>query len=532
MKSKRTEDTGDLAGEFTVSPYNDMVYSGQQPLKGVQIFDTTLRDGEQTPGVALTPEDKVRIAQALDILGVSYIEAGFAGSSDIEKQTIRRINDLGLSAKVLSLARSVTKDIDAAIDSGCDSVHTFIATSDLHMKYKLKMTPEEVRLRAVEAIEYAREHGLQVHFSCEDATRTELGFLREMYLAAQDAGASSVNIADTVGVILPKAMAYLVSELRKDIRIPIAVHCHDDMGLAVANTLSALEAGASICHVTVNGIGERAGNASLEEVAVNLNAHYGCDCLRLSKITETSDLVQRVTGVQMAVNKALVGSNAFAHSSGIHVHGMMENPLTYEPFKPEVIGAESHFVIGKLSGAHSIENRLEELGINFPPQCMDELMATIKRIAVGGKTITDPELIAIADDVMWKKSDQRKECILDELTVITGKSTTPTATVKITRVDGTQVTVSDIGVGPVNAAVNAIRKAVNEDMTMEEYRMSAITGQSDSICQVAVTLKNVQSDGEMTYGRAIGTDVVEASVEATMSAINKDFARMKPTRRS
>ena len=178
----------------------------------------------------------------------------------------------------------------------------------------------------------------------------------------------------------------------------------------------------------------------------------------------------------------------------------------------------------------SYENRLEELGIDFPPQCIDELMATIKKIAVGGKTITDPELIAIADDVMWKKSDQRKECILDELTVITGKSTTPTATVKITRVDGTQVTVSDIGVGPVNAAVNAIRKAVNEDMTMEEYRMSAITGQSDSICQVAVTLKNVQSDGEMTYGRAIGTDVVEASVEATMSAINKDFARMKPKR--
>ena len=530
MRSERTGEASRSEDMFTVSPYNTAVLSGREPLKGVEIFDTTLRDGEQTPGVALTPEDKVRIAKALDLLGVSYIEAGFAGSSEIEKQTFRQINDLGLHAKVISLARSVTKDIDAVIDSGCDSVHTFIATSDLHMKYKLRMTPEEVKLRAVETIEYAREHGLKVHFSCEDATRTDFGFLKEMYLAAQEAGACSVNIADTVGVILPQAMAYLVRELRKDISIPLAVHCHNDMGLAVANTLSALEAGASICHVTVNGIGERAGNASLEEVAVNLSSHYGCDCIRLSKITETSDLVQRLTGVQMSVNKALVGTNAFAHSSGIHVHGVMENALTYEPFRPEAIGAQRHFVIGKLSGAHSIENRLEELGIDFPPQCMDELMATIKKIAVGGKTITDPELIAIADDVMWKKSDQRKECILDELTVITGKSTTPTATVKITRVDGTQVTVSDIGVGPVNAAVNAIRKAVNEDMTMEEYRMSAITGQSDSICQVAVTLKNVQSDGDMTYGRAIGTDVVEASVEATMSAINKDFARMKPKR--
>ena len=528
MKTQQTSEGAKLSDKFAISQYNQLALSGVASIKDVEIFDTTLRDGEQTPGIALSPEDKVRIAQALDNLGVSYIEAGFAGSSDIEKKTIKEIKDLGLNATVLSLARSVKKDIDAVIDTGCDYIHTFIATSDLHMKYKLKMTPEEVKARAVESVEYAREHGLRVQFSCEDATRTDLNFMKEVYKAVEDAGACAINVPDTVGVIIPKAMTYLISELKKEIKIPIAVHCHNDLGLATANTLAAIEAGATICHSTINGIGERAGNVAMEEVAINLLGNYGYECVNMDKIAETSDLVQRITGVQMAVNKALVGSNAFAHSSGIHVHGVMGNALTYEPFKPEVIGAQRHIVIGKLSGAHSVEGKLEELGIKFPAEHMEELMATIKKLAVAGKTVTDAELIAVADDIMWKKSAEKKECVLDELTVITGRSTTPTATVKITRADGTQVTVSDIGVGPVNAAVNAIRKAVNQDMTMEEYKLSAITGQSDSMCQVAVTLKNVQSDGNMTFGRAVGTDIVETSVEATMSAINKDFARVKP----
>lgn len=528
MKTQQaSESANTLSDKFAISQYNQLALSGVDSIKDVEIFDTTLRDGEQTPGIALSPEDKVRIAQALDNLGVKYIEAGFAGSSDIEKQTIKEINDLGLNATVCSLARSVHKDIDAVIYSGCDYVHTFIATSDLHMKYKLKMTPEEVKARAVDSIEYARAHGLKVQFSCEDATRTELGFMKEVYKAVEDAGACAVNVPDTVGVIIPKAMSYLIGELKKTVKIPIAVHCHNDLGLAAANTLAAIEAGATICHSTVNGIGERAGNVAMEEIAINLLANYGYECVNMSKISETSELIQRITGVHMAVNKPLVGVNAFAHSSGIHVHGIMGNALTYEPFKPEVIGAQRHIVIGKLSGAHSVEGKLEELGIKFPADHMGELMETVKKLAVAGKTVTDAELIAVADDIMWKKSSEKKECSLDELTVITGKSTTPTATVKITRADGTQVTVSDIGVGPVNAAVNAIRKAVNNEMSLEEYKLSAITGGSDSLCQVAVTLKNVQSDGAMTFGRAVGTDIVETSVNATMSAINKDFARIK-----
>lgn len=530
MKTTQTsEDTGGLKDKFAISPYNQLVLSGVDSIKDVQIFDTTLRDGEQTPGIALSPEDKIRIAKALDNLGVSYIEAGFAVSSDIEKNTIKQINDLGLNAQVLSLARSLDKDIDAVIDSGCDFVHIFIATSDLHMKYKLKMTPEEVRAKAVESVEYARAHGLKVQFSCEDATRSDLKFMTSVYKAVEEAGASSINVPDTVGVIIPAAMKYLITELKKEIKIPIAVHCHNDLGLATANTLAAIDAGATIVHSTINGIGERAGNVAMEEVAINLLANYGYECVNTSKIMETSNLVQGITGVHMAVNKPLVGANAFAHSSGVHVHGVMGNALTYEPFKPEVIGAQRHIVVGKLSGAHTVEGKLDELGIKFPKEHMPELMETIKKLAVAGKTVTDAELAAVADDIMWKKSDEQRECSLDELTVITGKSTTPTATVKITRADGTVVTTSDIGVGPVNAAVNAIRKAVNQDMTLEEYKLSAITGGSDSMCQVAVTVKNVQGDGNMSFGRAVGPDIVETSVNATMAAINKDFARIKPT---
>ena len=528
MKKQQTsEDVKELKDKFAISQYNQLVLSGVDSIKDVEIFDTTLRDGEQTPGIALSPEDKVRIAEALDKLGVRYIEAGFAASSEIERNTIKKINALGLNAQVLSLARSVKGDIDAVIDSGCDYIHTFIATSDLHMKYKLKMTPEEVRAKAVESVEYAREHGLKVQFSCEDATRSDLDFMKSVYKAVQDAGACSINVPDTVGVIIPKAMTYLISELKKEITIPIAVHCHNDLGLATANTLAAIEAGATIVHSTVNGIGERSGNVAMEEVAINMLANYGIECVNMEKIMETSNIIQGITGVHMAVNKALVGANAFAHSSGVHVHGVMGNALTYEPFKPEVIGAQRHIVVGKLSGAHTVEGKLEELGIKFPAEHMPELMETIKKLAVAGKTVTDAELVAVADDIMWKKSTDKKECVLDELTVITGRSTTPTATVKITRADGTVVTTSDIGVGPVNAAVNAIRKAVNEDMTLEEYKLSAITGGSDSMCQVAVTVKNVQGDGNMSFGRAVGPDIVETSVNATMAAINKDFARIK-----
>ncbi|HKM14042.1 MAG TPA: 2-isopropylmalate synthase [Candidatus Methanomethylophilaceae archaeon] len=516
----------DMEKMLAVSPYNRIALEGNEQISGVKIFDTTLRDGEQAPGIALSSDDKVRIALALDDLGVDIMEAGFAASSQSERNTLKRIADSRLDAQVCSLARSVITDIDAVLTTGLDSIHTFIATSDLHMKYKLKMTPEQVKERAVETVEYAKDHGLNVQFSCEDATRSNLDFMKEVLIAVQDVHVDSINIPDTVGVITPKAMAYLISEIKKVVKVPIAVHCHNDMGLALANTIAAVEAGARICHVCMNGIGERTGNASMEELALNLFANYGVETIDLSKIGQTSKLVERITGFPMAYNKPIVGRNAFAHESGIHVHGVMTNTATYEPFLPELVGVDRHIVIGKHSGVHSVQGRLEVLGIDFPEKQMDRLMAAIKDIAVGGKQIDDAELITIADHIMWKNVTAVNDVDLMEFAVFTGKDITSTATVTVD-IAGERRTVSEIGVGPVDAAINAIRKAVNDKMSMEEYKLSAITGKSDSICEVTVMVKNVQGDGSMSVGKAVGVDIVETSVDATMAAINRDYARQR-----
>jgi len=516
-----SENVEKLKRMLAVSPYNQMVLSNARPRDDVKLFDTTLRDGEQAPGIALSSEDKVRIAIALNDLGVDIIEAGFAASGEGERKILKEVSKMNMDAEIYSLARTVKGDIDAVIDCGLKHVHTFIATSELHMSCKLKMTPEEVKARAIETVEYAKSHGLDVQFSCEDATRSELGFMTEVLKAVEDAGATSVNIPDTVGVITPKAMEYLIGELRKEIRIPISVHCHNDLGLAVSNSLAAIDAGASICHVTMNGIGERTGNVALEEVAINLFANYGIQTVDLSKIGSTSKLVERITGFNLAGNKPIVGRNAFAHESGIHVHGVMNNSATYEPFLPELIGVDRLIVIGKHSGAHSIQGRLDALGIKFPKERMDELLDTVKNMAIGGKEIDDSELLAIVDNILWKKEKVSKTATLEQLTVLTGKGTTSTATVTVTMADGSSKTVAEIGVGPVDAAINAIRKAINENMKMAEYKLSAITGKSDSICEVTVMLQDVHNDGKLSVGKAVGLDIVETSVDATMAAINR-----------
>ena len=516
--------------KFAVSGFNGM-FAGESPRGPVSIFDTTLRDGEQSPGIALNPDDKVRIAAALDQLGVDYIEAGFAGSSDLERDIVRNIAGLGLSATVCTLARSVRKDIDAAISANVDYVHTFIATSDIHMKYKLRMSPEEVKAAAVDSVEYARDHGLRVMFSCEDATRSDLDFLKDICTATQDAGAECINIPDTVGVITPAAMGGLVRELRSVLKVPLSVHCHNDMGLALANTLSAVDNGATIVQGTVNGIGERTGNVAIEEVAVDLYAFYGIETLDLSKITAVSQLIGGITAFPLSPNKPIVGRNAFSHEAGIHVHGVMNNPATYEPFRPEVVGADRHIVVGKLSGSAMVEAKLKQFGIKFPEERMPELMEAVKRFSIADKVVSDAELEAIANDLMWKGTDDNLPCRLNEMTVVTGMSTTPTATVKITLPDGTVTTQSEVGVGPVDAALNAIRKAMNTGIRLEEYRSSAVTGSSDSLCQVVVTVSNVQGDGRLAFGSAIGTDIVQASVDAMMAAINRDYILIRRERR-
>jgi 2-isopropylmalate synthase len=525
LKTQQTSENAKRREEMIYDSHYNHLALLESDVRDVTLFDTTLRDGEQAPGIALSMDDKVRIASALDDLGVDIIEVGFAASGDTEKGIIRKIGKMGLSSTVCSLARSTKNDIDAVIDCGLGYVHTFLATSDIHLKHKLRMTREEVKARATDAIEYARSHGLKVQFSCEDATRTDLDFLKEMHIAAQEAGASVINIPDTVGVIYPTAMTYLVKELAKVTRVPMAVHCHNDLGLAVANSLAAVTAGAKQVHVCVNGLGERTGNAALEEVALGLYANFGIEVADLSKIGSTSKLVSRITGYPIPYNKPIVGRNAFAHESGIHVHGVLNNAATYEAFRPELVGVDRHIVIGKHSGAHSVKDRLNALKVKFPDERIPELLARIKELAVGGKEIDDAELMVIADHILWKRGDE-DSVKLEEFAVFTGKGVTATATVTVS-IDGKKRTSSKTGIGPVDASIKAIRCAVSEKITLEEYKLSAVTGGSDSLCEVTVVIKGAFDDSRLSVGKAVGLDIVETSADATMEAINRDYNRGK-----
>ena len=524
LKTQRTSESSKKREESVhTSQYNALVLP--KDIDNLMLFDTTLRDGEQAPGIALSIDDKIRIAQALDDMNVSIIEAGFAASGDLEKETVKRIADLKLDSSVCSLARCSHKDIDAVIDCNVDYIHTFLATSDIHLKHKLKMTREQVMEKAVDCVEYAKSHGLTVQFSCEDATRTDLDFLKAMHVAVQDAGADAINVPDTVGVITPPGMSYLITELKKVTKVPLAVHCHNDLGLAVSNSLAAIKAGAKQVHVCVNGLGERSGNAALEEVAMNIFANYSIEVIDLSKIGSVSKLVSRLTGYPIPYNKPIVGRNAFAHESGIHVHGVLNNSSTYEAFLPEIVGMERHIMIGKHSGAHSVKDRLEGLKIKFPEELMPQLLDSIKTLAVGGKDIDDVELTALAEHIQWK--GKYEDIVkLREFAVFTGKGVTPTATVTV-EIDGKKNTVSETGIGPVDAALKAIRIAVNSKISLEEYRLSAITGGSDSLCEVTVIIKDVHNDGALSVGKAMGMDIVETSVDGMMEAINRDYIRRR-----
>jgi isopropylmalate/citramalate/homocitrate synthase-like protein len=332
--------------------------------KRVYIFDTTLRDGDQTPSVSFTVEEKLIIARQLDRLGVDIIEAGFPITSRGEEEAVSRIAKEGLKARICALARPVRGDIDRALDCGVDYIRIFIATSDLHMRHKLMMTREEVKGRITEGIEYAKDHGVTIEFSPEDATRTEVAFLKEVCAVAVEAGADKIDVPDTVGAMTPRDFYHLVSEVKEVVDIPISVHCHNDFGLATANSLAAVEVGAEQVHVCVNGLGERAGNASLEEVVVNLIAHYGAETgIDPSRIAETSELVERLSGIQLPPNTPIVGENAFTYESGIHVHGILGHPRTYELLTPEFVGRSRRIIVGKHTGRHAVRAILEEIGL-------------------------------------------------------------------------------------------------------------------------------------------------------------------------
>ena len=489
--------------------------------KRIRIFDTTLRDGEQTPGVTLTADDKIEIAGQLSKLGVDVIEAGFPSSSEGEKKVVKEIAKAGLEPEICALTRATKGDIDAAIDCDVDLIHVFIPTSPVQMRYAVNLTPEQVLSSTVESVEYVKKHGFKCEFSPMDATRSEMPFLKQVCQAAEKAGMDILNVPDTVGIMIPKTTIKLIEELKTVVNVPISTHCHDDFGLAVANSLAAVEAGADQVHVAVNGLGERAGNASLEEVVMALHLIYKYKTGVNSRLLYgTSRLVSSLTGINVQANKAIVGENAFAHESGIHTRGVTEKPLTFEPINPELVGRTRKLVAGKLAGTRGVKAELEEIGIHPTEQQLQEIVQRVKELGDKGKMVTDADLFALTSAVMGEVIGEEKIVDLSDLAVITGIKVIPTASVRLV-LDGKEYVAAETGVGPVDAVLKAIQKITNnlENIRLREYRLEAITGGSNAVAEVVIKVEDEK--GNIVSARAAREDIVMASVEAMINGINK-----------
>jgi 2-isopropylmalate synthase len=488
------------------------------PPKKVMMFDTSLRDGEQTPGLTYTIDEKVEIARMLDELGVAKIEAGFAISSEGEAESIKRIAHEGLKSIVCSLARPIKEDIDKVLWCDVPYIHLFISTSDLHIQTMMKINREEVIRQTIEGIEYAKNHGLRVEFSPQDATRTDMNYLIQVCNVAENAGAEVLNIPDTVGVMTPRMTFEFFSELKKHTRVPLSAHAHNDLGQAVANTLAAIEAGAEQCHVCVNGLGERAGNASLEQVAVCLAAQYEIDTgLNYKKLSDTSDLVQRLSGIYLPPTTPIIGDNAFAHESGIHVHGILSHSGNYEILSPEFVGRKRRIVAGKHAGRHGIESMISDMGLNPNKEQLKKIAQEVKSLGDSGKSVTDTDLYAIAKNIMNITSTDRVK--LKQLVVVTGNTIKPTASVVI-EVDGKEYSGSSVGNGPIDSSINAIKAVVDAftDIKLEKFMMKAITGGTDAVADVTVALR---SNGKFITASSVNGDTVMASVEAILKGMNQ-----------
>ena len=484
-------------------------------------MDTTLRDGEQTPGVSLTADDKIDIAKQLSKLGVDTIEAGFPSSSEGERRVVKEIAHLGLSSEICALSRCTKGDIDAALACDVGLIHVFIPTSPVQMKHAVNLTPDRVLASAVESIEYIKKHGVRCEFSPMDATRSELLFLKKVCKAAQDAGMDTLNVPDTVGIMIPRTTARLIKELKTIVTVPISIHCHDDFGLAVANSLAAVEAGATQVHTAVNGLGERAGNTSLEEIVTTLHVVYKYKTgVNTRLLYSTSRMVSALTGITVQVNKAIVGENAFAHESGIHTRGVTEQPLTFEPINPELVGRTRKLVAGKLAGTHGIRAELEEVGIHPTEDQLKEIVQRVKELGDKGKMVTDADLLALTSAVMGEVVGEEKIMDLCDMAVVTGIKVIPTASVRL-MLDGKEYIAAETGVGPVDAVLKAIQKLTHnlEKIRLKEYRLEAITGGSNAVAEVVVKVEDEK--GNIVSARAAREDIVMASVEAMINGINK-----------
>lgn len=519
----------------------------------VKIFDTTLRDGEQSPGATMTSAEKLEVAHNLARLGVDIIEAGFPAASPDDLEAVRRIAvEVGNPANpeneakipvIAGLARANKSDIDKAWEAvqGAKNprIHTFLATSPIHMKHKLKMDPEDVVQRVSEMVAYAKSLCADVEFSPEDAGRSDPEFLYVVLGEAIKSGATTLNIPDTVGYTTPDEFYTLIKGIIENTPgmhagITVSVHCHDDLGMATANTLAGIRAGARQAEVTINGIGERAGNTSLEEVVMTLKTRhpvFGLDTgIETQQLSRISRLVSNYTGIVVQPNKAIVGANAFAHEAGIHQDGMLKHQTTYEIMRPEDVGVnQTNLVLGKHSGRHALRNRLAEMGHSLDEVELDKAFARFKDLADRKKVITDLDLEAVIADEFYKPRDVY---ILDGLQVTCGTMGMPTATVRLRGPDDVVHTHAAMGSGPVDATYQAIRAIVNVPNKLLEFNVHAITEGIDALGEVTVRIQGrnghttMDAQSEMEYPRVYGghgadTDIIVASAKAYINALNK-----------
>jgi len=496
----------------------------------VRIFDTTLRDGEQSPGATLTLPEKLEIARHLEAMGVDVIEAGFPISSDGDFESVRAIAAEVTESVVCGLARCTPKDIERAGEAVKDAakprIHVFCATSKIHREHKLRKGKQEILDLSVRSIKQALQYTKDVEFSPEDASRTELEFLEEITQAAIEAGATTINLPDTVGYATPKGYGEIFSHLIKKLpiirerRIVLSSHCHDDLGLAVANSLAAIENGARQVECTINGIGERAGNAALEEIVMALRTRgdYFKAATRIdtTKIYPASRMVSTLTGLTVQRNKAIVGENAFAHESGIHQDGMLKYRETYEIMDPAVVGiSKSALVLGKHSGRHALKDRVAQLGYTLTDEQMEAAFVRFKALADKKKEVFDEDIEALVDEQLdlthglWE---------LTGLQVTAGSNTIPTATVTLRDSAGEKVQDASVGDGPVDAIYSAIQRLTGIKVTVTDYRIRAVTKGKEAMGEVQIELDH---SGRKIRGRGVSTDILEASALAYLAAINR-----------
>jgi 2-isopropylmalate synthase len=496
----------------------------------VRIFDTTLRDGEQSPGFSMNIEEKILLATQLARLGVDVIEAGFPIASPGDYEAVKRIATEVKGPIIAGLARITDKDIDRAGEALAPAarrrIHTFSSGSDIHLDNMMRMTRAQNIEKSVAAIKRARNWTDDVEYSAQDTTRSDREYLVDLYTAVAEAGATTLNVPDTVGYTTPDEFGELVAFLVERVKVPgviFSVHCHNDLGLAVANSIAAIRAGARQVECTVNGIGERAGNASLEEVAMVLRtrrAYFGIDTnIKSEEIWNTSRLLSRITGIEVQPNKAIVGKNAFSHESGIHQDGVLKARATYEIMTPESVGRSSHnMVLGKHSGKHALQDRLSALGFEMPEADLGRIFDEFKKLADKKKEVLDDDLVALVTDFQGEPAAEGEDWQLVGYQVFAGSQTEPAATVTLRRNGDAPVVGQARGDGPVDAVLAAIRALTGQTVEIDTYQLKGITGGTDAQGEVVVSTKR---DNRTLTGHGRSTDIIEASAKAYLALIRK-----------